>query len=57
MKTPFDTIAEIVGIPCDTCNGGGFIILDMQGNVERLACECIGEEDEYFPFDEFGECD
>ena len=56
MKTPFDEIAEIVGIPCDECNGGGFVILDMQGNVEKMSCDCIGEEDEYFAFDEFGEC-
>jgi hypothetical protein len=56
MITPFDQVAEIVGIPCDTCNGGGFVILDMQGNVEKLSCDCVHIENEYFPFDEFGEC-
>jgi hypothetical protein len=57
MITPFDQVAEIVGIPCNDCNGGAFVILDMVGNVEKMSCDCIGEEDEYFLFDEHGKCD
>ena len=56
MKTPFDEIAEIVGVPCNDCEGAGFVILDMQGNVERVACDCVGQENEYFAWDEFGPC-
>ena len=52
MKTPFDEVAEIVGIPCDYCNGGAFVILDMSGNVEKLACDCVGETDQYFFYDQ-----
>jgi hypothetical protein len=57
MIIKFDNISEIVGIPCDDCGSGGFVILDVHGNIERMGCDCVGVEDEYFPFDEFGECD
>jgi hypothetical protein len=57
MITPFDEVAEMIGIPCDECDGGAIIILDMVGNVEKLSCKCVNTENEYFPFDEFGECD
>ena len=44
MKTPFDTVAEIVGVPCDDCGGAGFVVLDIFGNIEKLSCDCELEE-------------
>ena len=40
MKTPFDEVAEIVGIPCDECGGAGFVILSISGDVEKMSCDC-----------------
>ena len=50
MKSDFNNIVEIQGVPCDTCNGAGFVILNANGDTEILSCDCPTKNDEYFFF-------
>lgn len=47
MKTPYNTINEIIGVPCDTCNSAGFIIYSDNG-CEIMGCDCAGKEDRFY---------
>jgi uncharacterized protein (AIM24 family) len=44
------TIVEIQGIPCDNCEGAGFVMLHENGDVETIKCNCVEIENEYFVF-------
>jgi hypothetical protein len=51
MISNFNSIVEIQGVPCDECMGAGFVMLNQNGDVEVLACDCPDKQDEYIFFE------
>jgi hypothetical protein len=46
MGNILDELKDIIAIPCEECNGAGFIFWGNENNFDVQACDCQFDETE-----------
>ena len=45
MGNILDELKDVIAIPCDECEGAGFIFWGNENNYDVEACDCVIDEE------------
>ena len=45
MGNILDELKDVIAIPCDECDGAGFIFWGNENNYDVEACDCVIDEE------------
>ena len=45
MGNILDELKDLIAIPCDECNGAGFIFFGDEKNYDVESCDCVNDEE------------